>query len=193
MFEHLLQLIILFTVIFDPFVSLAVFCSLTSSMKRGERNRTAALATTVAAIVSFVVLVFGEGLLQLFSTNINDFRVSGGIILGILGIKMALGRSLVKPESMGDRSGQAIATIIGTPLLTGPAAITAIIVSVNDYGRLVTGIALFIVLTITAIMLFSATATQRLIGPTAIKVVSTVLGLITISWAVKFIREGLGV
>lgn len=192
MFEHLLQLTILFLVIFDPLASFAVFYVTTAHLTKSERNKIALLAVLVAATISYAVLFFGQDLLHVFNTTIEDFRVASGVILGILGIKMALGQSLSNLDAIKDNSAFGIAAIIGTPLLTGPAAITSIIVNVNDYGIVATGTAITIVLSLTAIFFYQSFRIHRLIGTTPIQVISTFLGLITVAWGVKFIREGLG-
>ncbi|MBN1156430.1 MarC family protein [Candidatus Woesearchaeota archaeon] len=192
MLQSLLQLIILFTVIFDPFASLFVFLTASANMSRDERKTTATYAILVAFGLSLGVIMFGEYLLMLFSTTIDQFRVAGGIILAILGIKMALGLSVISnPESVKNNSGRAIAAIIGTPLLTGPAAITAIIFSVNDYGRFLTLIAVTIVLAGTTGLFYNIDQVNKFIGKTAIQIMTTILGLVTIAWGVKFITEGL--
>jgi multiple antibiotic resistance protein len=191
-FDHLTQLIVLFFVIFDPFMSFAVFSALTVHMTRRERRRTAALGIVVAALLSYAVLLFGEHLLTLFSTNLNDLKIAGGIILGLLGIKMTLGQPITEGQEANGKSGRAVATIIGSPLLTGPAAITAIMITVHDYGRPVTALAVGIVLVFTGLLLAQATLVNKVVGKTPIQVMSTILGLITVSWAVTFVRQGLG-
>ncbi len=191
MCSHLVQLVILFFVIFDPFMSFAVFSALTLHMARRERRRTAVWGVAVAALISYAVILFGERLLVLFNTNINDLKIAGGIILGLLGIKMALGQPIGEGTEGNGKSGRAIAAIIGSPLLTGPAAITAIIISVHDYGRPATALAVGIVLLFTGLLLAQATLVNRVVGRTPIQVMSTILGLITVSWAVTFIRQGL--
>lgn len=190
MFEILLQLVVLFFVIFDPLASLIVFTVASANMDKKERKITAALAVLVAAILSFLVLFFGQNLLNIFSTTIDEFRIAGGIILGILGVKMALGLPLTHMDDAKNSSGRAIASIIGTPLLTGPAAITAIIIAVNDYGTFVTGQAIAIVLGISAMIFCFAHIINKL-GKTTIQVMSTLLGLITLAWGVKMITSGL--
>ena len=139
MLERLFQLIILFIVIFDPLASISVFFVATKDLSASERRHTAFLAVLVAAVISFSFLIFGQHILVLFDTTIEDFKAAAGIILGILGIKMVLGESITNIDNAGNNSGRAIAAIIGTPLLTGPAAITTIIVSVHDYGMPITG------------------------------------------------------
>ncbi len=193
MLGHLLKLIVLFFVIFDPFMSFAVFYSSTRDMEREERRRTATMAILVASTISVSVLLFGERILELFSTDIDDFKVAGGIVLGVLGVKMALGQPITDSDSSENRSGRAIAAIIGSPLLTGPAAITAIIVSVDDFGMILTAIAIGIVLTFTALLFYQATLVNRFLGKTLIQVLSTILGLITLSWGVMLIKQGFGI
>lgn len=185
----LVQLIILFFVIIDPFASFVVFLTATKSMTEKEKKHIAFYAIVVAVGLSFLVLLLGNALLELFSTTLDEFRIAGGIVLCILGIKMVLGKSITD-ENLKDRSGRAIASIIGTPLLTGPAAITAILVSTADYGRIVTGIALAVVLLLTALLFLRAYKVGKVLGFTGIQVLSTLLGLITLAWGVKFITIG---
>lgn len=191
MLETLLQLIVLFFVIFDPLASLVVFVVASAHMKKKERNTTAGIAVLVAAALSFLVLVFGQHLLNLFSASLDEFRVAGGIILGILGVKMSLGLPLTDVHKLKNNSARAIAALIATPLLTGPAAITAIILSVADYGRILTGIAVVIVLGLTAVIFYQAQKIHKFLGKTTIQVMSTILGLITLAWGVKFIVIGI--
>jgi multiple antibiotic resistance protein len=187
---ELTQLIVLFAVIFDPPASFAVFYAATKDMEKKERQKIANLAIFVAGMLSFVVIIFGEHLLDLFSTNIDEFRIAGGIVLGILGVKMALGYPLHEGDKK-ENSARAIAAIIGTPLLTGPAAITAMLISIVDSGRLKTALAVCIVLVITAILFFQADRFGKVMGKTSTQVMTTILGLITLAWSVKFITEGI--
>ncbi|MEN9979513.1 MAG: MarC family protein [candidate division WOR-3 bacterium] len=189
----LLQLIILFFVIFDPLLSFVVFFGATADMTPQEKRRTAILAVSVAIGISLLCLVFGAGILKLFNTNINDFKIAGGIILGILGIQMSLGQAGSERVMGTKKSAKAIASLIATPLLTGPASITAIIISVHDYGRLLTALAILIVLLVTLAIFLQAPRITRFTGETALQVVSTLMGLITLSWGIMFIKEGLGV
>ncbi len=191
MIDALVQLIVLFAVIFDPLASLVVFVIATASMEPTERRVTASLALLVAAGLSFIVLILGPSVLTVLNTSIDEFRVAGGIVLGILGLKMALGLPIANTEGVRGNSAKAIAALIGTPLLTGPATITTIIVTVTDYGAAVTGLAIAIVLAGTAVLFYNAERITRKLGHTAIQVTSTILGLVTLAWGVKFVAEGL--
>ena|SRR3989338_5977048 len=184
------QLLTLFFVIFDPLASFVIFTVATSSMHQKERQRTATIAVLVAATISFLVLLFGQSLLQLFNMNIREFQVAGGIVLAILGLKMVLGYSLIEVDRVKGDSSWAIASIIGTPLLTGPAAITSIIISASSYGKIITGLAVGMVLAVTAILFYNTKRVSPILGRTMIQVISTILGLITLAWGVKYVLQG---
>lgn len=193
MIGNLISLIILFFVIYDPLLSIPFFLNATKNMDKEERFRTATLAILVASIISIAVLFSGIRLLNLFNTNLDDFKVAGGIILGLLGVKMVLGIPITEIEKGDNKSISGVAVIIGTPLLSGPAAITTIIISVSDYGLLTTGIAVTMVLALTGILLYSAAKLLQFLGETTIQVSTTMMGLITLSWGVMFVRGGLGI
>ncbi len=193
MLGNLISLIILFFVIYDPLISIPFFLNTTKNMNEEERFKTATLAILVASIISIAVLFSGIRLLNLFNTNLDDFKVAGGIILGLLGVKMVLGIPITEIEKGDNKSISGVAVIIGTPLLSGPAAITTIIISVSDYGLLTTGIAVTLVLALTGILLYSAAKLLRFLGETTIQVSTTMMGLITLSWGVMFVRGGLGI
>jgi multiple antibiotic resistance protein len=161
-------------------------------MTESERRNTALVAVGTAALISYLVLLFGNPLLELFGIGINHFKVAGGVVLFILGVEMTLGYPLTNPEGTKEGSAAAIASIIATPLLTGPAAMTAIIVSSKEYGILTSFIAISVVLLLTLILFFLGIRIRRMMGTVPLQVLSTLLGLITIAWGVKFILDGLG-
>jgi multiple antibiotic resistance protein len=191
--EKLPQLIVLFFVIFDPLLSLVVFVSATKNMKMVDKYKVGVYATLVALAVSAVFLFFGNSFLALFNTNMSDLKVAGGILLALLGVRMAMGSKTEDEETKSGKSSKmAVASLIGTPLLTGPAAITTIIITAHDYGIAATGIAILIVLGAAgAAFLLLSRFTNR-VNKTALQVTSTMLGLITLAWGVNFIRVGLG-
>ncbi|MEM2870646.1 MAG: MarC family protein [Thermoplasmata archaeon] len=192
MLEDLPQLIVLFVVIFDPLASFAVFTVATAGMKAPERRRTAVYTVLAAAALSYAILLVGEPLLHLFNVSISDFKIAGGIVLAIFGVQMSLGHPLGQGEPKAGGSAPAIAAIIATPLLTGPAAITAIIASVSDFGMVVTGTAVTIVLLLTAALFCLPGSLIERIGRTPIQFMTVILGMITLAWGVRFIKEGLG-
>jgi len=194
MVPELLSLVVLFIVILDPLQSFAFFFVRTSRLTKKERVRIALLATGIAVVILYAFLFFGKGVLDLFNTNIDSFRIAGGILLALLGITMCgYLKSHDDVETNTKDSHTTIATVIATPLLSGPAAITATIISVVDHGRVITGIAIGLVLLLTFGLLMLSVVFHKILNKSkvAIKVLTTILGLITLAWGIDFILTGL--
>jgi multiple antibiotic resistance protein len=171
---------------------MALFFSATKTLSPKERTKIAIIAVSVAIGLSGLFLFFGSNVLSIMHIELKDFQVAGGIILIILGIQMAIGRAVKESEKFSHQNAKAIAAIIGTPLLTGPATITAIIVSKTNEGILITGLALAIVFAFTFLLLYFSPKITKYLGPNITQVITTLLGMVTISYGVIFIRSGLG-
>ena len=88
-----------------------------------------------------------------------------------------------------------IATVIASPLIAGPAAITTTIISVVDYGKIVTLISILTVIIIVLILFLISIRFSKIFDNSIIlfKISSIILGLITFSNGIKFIMIGLHV
>jgi multiple antibiotic resistance protein len=185
--SSLLEAIILLVVITDPIVSVAAFLSLTRNKKPRERRRIAAKAVSVALIV-FLLFAFGGDLaLRGLGVDLNTFKAAGGIILVLLGVQMSLG--LTFPKDKEDVSE--IAVVIGTPLISGPATITTTMILVKDIGLAITllsgAVAFFVIL----LSLLMSQGISRLLGKSGIRVLSTMMGIVTIAWGIQFLLAGI--
>lgn len=189
MFLEFIQAFILLYVIMDPLLSLAAFFSLTKGIPRAECRKIATQAVIVAAIPLFLFIFIGNGILTVLSVSMGSFEVAGGIILILLGVQMALG--LTFPREQEDEDKSAIAVVIGTPLITGPAVIATSILLADKFGKETTAIAGLAALIAMWLVLWFATSIHDKLGRTGIKVLSTMMGIITIAWGVDFIRNGL--
>lgn len=189
-----LQLVVLFFVLFDPFASLALFYNVTAHLKKTEKTKMTLYAVSVALWLALLTLIFGDKLLTLFHTTLDNFRVAGGIVIILLGVKMTLGYSLTNVNAQKkEKTRYAVAALIGTPLLTGPAVMTSIIVLKNDYGSAVVALAVLFVLLITGVIFLFSDKVYKVLGERITQVITTFFGLITVAWGVGFLRAGLGI
>ncbi|MBU0590613.1 MarC family protein [Candidatus Micrarchaeota archaeon] len=183
----LIEAFILLLGIIDPPASFGAFMSFTKKMNEKKKRRIALKSVFVASLVFFVFAIFGGNLLDLLGVNIESFRAAGGIILVLLGIQMSLGLSLPKEKN----GVHEVAVIIGTPLITGPATITTAILLVKESGLITTLIAGTGALLITMTALLLSTYLSRIIGVIGIRILSTIMGIITIAWGLQFILTGI--
>lgn len=183
---ELIESFILLLVIMDPVLSMGALVSLTQGGKESERRAIAVKAVLVAAAVFFFFAFGGNLILQVLGVTLDSFRAAGGIILVILGIQLAMGISFPKKEDLSE-----LAVVIGTPLISGPAAITTTIILVNDLGLAGTLIAGGAALAAILLCLLLATRIDALLGRGGARVLSTMMGIVTIAWGMQFLQLGI--
>jgi len=184
--EGILEAFVTLFVIMDPLGSLPLFMSLTKGMPTKEIRRNVDKAVFVAAVLLFIFLFLGLKIFEFFGINLDSFQIAGGIILLIIGILYVFGTSLKYVK----HHGTDLSIPIGTPLLTGPGAITTIIILVKQDGTLVTVIAAFLTLLATWIILLNSARLYKILGEHWSNVISRVMGIILAAVAVRFITEG---
>ena len=189
LFEYFSALVLLIVII-DPLVSMAAFIHMTEKMKKRQKIRIATKAVIVAAAPLFFFMFFGESFLELLRVNMTTFKAAGGLILIILGIRLSMGIELpTKKKNTHDQS--AIASVIGTPLITGPATIATGIILVQELGIVATASAGLTALTLVWVLLMLGSLVYKRLGAMGIRVLSTMMGIVTIASGLKFIKEGL--
>lgn len=182
---EIIKAFILLLVIMDPVLSMGALVSLASGRAESERRTIAIKGILVAAAVFLFFAFGGSMILGVLGVTLDSFRAAGGIILVILGIQLAIGISLPKKEDLSE-----LAVVIGTPLISGPATITTTIILVNDIGILTTLIAGAAALFVVLLCLLLATRIDKMLGIGGGKVLSTMMGIVTIAWGIQFIQLG---
>ena len=173
-------------IILDPFLGLALFITLTKHMKRKERYKQAFIACFVAFALLMIFLFTGQWILELLGISFSSFMIAGGIILLVMGIMSIIGIEFKRKKSMS-----AAAILIATPVLTGPGAMTTVVILSRQYGFIPPVIASVLVLGITWIMLINAEKIQKLLGERVIEILSRLMGLILAALAAEFIKNGI--
>lgn len=187
MFTEIMKSFIVLLIIIDPFMSAIFFLSQFKHSTRQEKNKAILTAIFVAGILLFLFLFTGLYLLDVLNISFNGFKVGGGIILLIMGITTVLGI-----EFGGHREHiSSAAILIGTPLLSGPGALTTIIILSNEYGMLIPVVAAALVLIVSFLILKFAGWIERIVGREIIEIFSKVLGLLLTALAVDFIYAGI--
>jgi len=185
--EEFIKAFLAIFIVMDAFGNLPVFYSLTDKLFVKERIKSANKAVFIAAIVLLVFLFFGALILEFFGISMGSFKVAGGILLLILGIKIALGLRLIEERA---KKYEIAAVPLATPLITGPGVITTVMILVNQFGYIVTLTASLLNLFITWIVLRQSELLFRILGRQGSDVVARLFGLILIALAVQFIKEG---
>lgn len=187
MLEELIRSTIALFIIVDPFVSAAFFLGFSKEMDAKAKQKAIWTAIGVAAILLFAFLFGGLYLLNILGISFDGFKVAGGILLFLMGISSVLGIQFGSKKN----ALKSAAILIGTPLMSGPGALTTIIILSKDYGLLIPGLAALIVLALSFVILHFAENFEKWIGTDMIKVLSKILGLLLAAIAVDFIHAGI--
>ncbi len=183
--KFLLSFIPIF-VAMDAIGVLPMFIGLTENLKKSERQRILSQSILTAFVIGLTFLFLGKWIFQILGVLVADFKIAGGLVLLALSLRDLLfyekGRN-ISPETLG-------AVPIGTPLITGPAVLTTIIILLDLYGVVLTVSSFVINLIITWITFYYATNISRFLGKAGSKAFSKIASLLLAAIAVMMIRKG---
>ncbi|MFA6888480.1 MAG: MarC family protein [Candidatus Woesearchaeota archaeon] len=176
-------------VVMDAIGNIPIFALLEQkcSLKKQSHDITSAIYVAGALLLAF--LFFGSAILLFFGITITSFKIAGGIILGILGIKLVLG---IKFREKRAEEYEVAIVPLATPLITGPGVITTVIILVNQYGYIVTLVVSLLNLLITWFALRHANLLLKYIGKQGADAMTKIMGLILAAMGVNFILSAFG-
>jgi multiple antibiotic resistance protein len=165
-----------------------LYLSLTEAMDKNARNKLTTDASMTALIASIIFLFGGKMIFNYLGITENDFRVGGGIVLLVIAVV-----DLINPSSEEHRAPtQSVGVVpIGIPLIIGPAALTTILIVVDQYGYFAAILALLTNLFIVWLVFRYATHLLNLMGEAGSKAVAKVAALFMAAIAIMMIRGGL--
>src|SRR5512137_614575 len=188
-----------FFTIVNPIQATITFITLTPVASSEERRRISLRTTSVAFVIALLFAVGGNLILQFFGITVDSLRVAGGVLLFLVAIDMLKGekeQKKVTDAELQDATYREDISVfpLATPLLTGPGAITTVIVQMGDAMNilektLVLG-ALVLTFAATYLILRSAEYIDRVLGVTGIMVMTRIQGLILGAIAVTFVATG---
>lgn len=197
----LLALVPLFVVV-DPFASIGLYLGLTQRNTSGERQAIAIKAALFATCVLLVFAFVGKQLLEYLAIELYSLQVAGGILLTIIGLNMLKegvepGHQDAAPVHTGGAHPLNGTTAhdpsfvpLGLPMLAGPGAISLVIVQTTTFGIGVIGLAIALTMLAALAVLLIANRAQRFIGENGARVITRIMGLLTVAFAVQYIFDG---
>src|SRR5438874_8593884 len=123
--------------IVNPVGVIPTFLALTGDYSRAERRHVIVKATLVGLGILLLFGLAGQRIFGLFSITIPAFRIAGGILIFKVAFDMLQGER-PKADSNDQEITDALErtnigiTPLGIPLLTGPGAITTVMILVAD-------------------------------------------------------------
>ncbi|MBK5133579.1 MarC family protein [Candidatus Bathyarchaeota archaeon] len=184
----LAKAIIVLFIMVDPLGNIPIFMSLTEKMPKKQKTKTINTATIVSIILLLLFAFAGQEIFSIFGISIFSFQIAGGILLLIIAIRLIITGKIIdldqNPESVG-------AVPIAMPLLVGPGAITTAIFSLQQYGIVITTLAIITTLVITWIILRSVNKIYHFLGKSGALVIAQVNALFIAAIAIQYILMGI--
>jgi len=200
--EYLLYFVYAFTTVFvivNPIEATMIFVTLTADMNALEKSHVYRRTTLVAFSIAILFSIAGEFVLRIFGITVDSLRVAGGILLFLVAIDMLRGvrqQKKVTEAELRDANQREDVSVfpLAIPLLTGPGAITTVVVLMGAASTIVEKalVLLAIVLTflITFFVLRFSEYIDQALGVTGIMVLTRIMGLILGAVAVNFVATG---
>jgi len=202
MFNHieyfLLSISTLFTLI-NPIGIAPIFLTITERFSENEQKLIAKKGVITGLIVLITFAYLGTYIFALYSISIDAFRIMGGIIFFRSGLKMLesiIARTRTTPaetEESLEHDDIAISPI-GIPIVTGPGAITAVMVLAADTDgfqqKILLLISIIIVLFLTLGVFLTAPRIFKKLGKSGSRLIQRLMGMILMVIAIQFIIDG---
>jgi len=203
----LLSFIALITMV-NPLAVIPAFVSLTDGTSRRTRASVALLAGIACFSVLTIFLLAGNYVFQFFGITVPAFQIMGGVIF----LTNAM-RSLVEDDRRSYPSGgekrmedadvvkaeldpTSIAVVpLAIPMLSGPGAITSVMVLVNTYPAVEQKMAVIVAIAAVGlssyVVLLAAMPISRIIGARGQTVFTKILALLLGAIGIQFIINGI--
>ena len=191
--------------IVNPLAIVPFFIHYTQGFSEKQRRDTVRTAALSSFCVIATCALLGLQILEFFSISLQSFQVGGGLLLLISAMNMlnaqpAEAKSNTHELEEGAEkaaTGSSIAVVpLTIPLLTGPAAMSTVVIYADRAETLWQHAALVgsgVVIAAATFVCFSlADPIARVLGKTGINVMTRLMGLILAALAVEVMADGLG-
>ena len=189
----------LFAVI-NPLGITPIFVAMTEKYDSETRSKIARKGIITGSMILIVFTFLGSIIFQFYGITVEAFQIMGGVIFFRSGMRMLdakVGRSRTtesEREEFKDTDEIAISPI-GVPLITGPGAITGVVIlsgkAPTNFSVLVLLFSVIISMFIFYFILKAGNYIGQKIGIAGMRVIERMMGLILMVIAVQFIINGI--
>jgi MarC family membrane protein len=190
----------------DPLGAVPVFLGLTDRESRSVQRLVALFVSLTALALLLIFLFIGEGILEFLGVSMDSFRIAGGILLLLMGLKMVAGEDGSSGIGLDSAAAgmsvlkeaesvlQKIVIPLVVPLLMGPGVIANVILYASkdtadrDLSALVLGS--FILSLIVLAIFLAGRWLKVVIGPIGLNILMRVMGLMVAAMGVQFMVIG---
>ena len=188
----------LFTVV-NPLGITPIFAAMTERFSNVDQIRIARKGIITGSTVLIIFTLLGSFIFRFYGITVEAFQIMGGIIFFRSGLRMLdaqVGRSRTTQSERDEfkDSDELAISPIGVPLITGPGAITGVVILAgkgsSDLSIITLLVSVIITMTLFYWILRAGNVLAKKIGITGMRVIERMMGLILMVIAVQFIING---
>ncbi|MEK6944584.1 MAG: MarC family protein [Thermoproteota archaeon] len=184
----LIRTIIVLFVVIDPIGTIPITIGLTKNLDIKKKKSLFKNAIIVVVILLLIFAFAGNEILSIFEIQLSSFMIAGGALLFIVAIEfLTHGEWRLGGGNMEKETG---IVPLAFPLLSGPGALTVVLISFQSSGGLITLISIIVVTVITYLVLLASEPINRILGNRGSMIVTRVFAIFIAAFAVQFIING---
>ncbi|HTR21368.1 MAG TPA: NAAT family transporter [Gemmatimonadales bacterium] len=186
--------------IVDPVAAVPSFLAMTARDTVAARRTAARRGAWTVFITLVVFAAGGTYIFKLFGITLAAFKVAGGILIGLSAMDMVQARRSQQqetPEETAEGIEKADIGIVplGIPMLAGAGSISTVMVSAFAAKTVWDVASLFLSIAITAYACYAtlraATAVEKRLGRSGMRVLTRVMGLFLLAISIQYILDGI--
>jgi len=199
--SHTLTAFFALFAIMNPIANTPVFIGLTVGDDHETKRKIARSALTLTFVLIVIFCVLGRLIFELFGITLPAFRITGGVLVALIGYHMLQGgpSGVQHPtngsEGAGEDSPLSVAvTPLAVPILAGPGTIATAMNLVAAGGLaeiLITTVSFLVLCLITYVCFLGSDRIVRFLGEGGLSVVTRMMGLILAVIGVQMLIQGL--
>lgn len=171
----------------NAFGNIPLYLSMSEGMKAPDRSKVINNSILVASIIAILFMFLGNIILKYMNVTVQDFRIAGGIMLLVLSIHLLLPGE----DKRGHPNVDVGIFPLGTPLITGPAVLTTVLILRGAYGWLPTAVSIILNMLFMWFVLLKADLFIKVLGKGGTRALAKVSDIFLAAIAVMMIRNGL--
>lgn len=176
----------------DPIGNVPVFLSALEHVAPERRTRVVIRELLLALAVMTIFLLFGQHLLGVLHLSEHAIRISGGIILFLIALKMVFPVPRAAHEQ-DELQGEPLLVPLAVPMVAGPSVLaTLLLLATSAPERMPEWLlALLGAWAVGAVILLSAGQLKRILGRRGIIAMERLMGMLLIGLAVQMLMDGI--
>lgn len=181
LYTQVMTIFLGFFAIMNPIANTAAFAGLVGDKSKAEQIKIAAKALIITFIVILSFALLGKVIFHLFGITISALRITGGILVFLVGYHMLNGHNSKLHSSEGNEDADIAVSPLAVPLLAGPGTIATAMnySSSGEITGIIITVSVFAVLCVITFFCFIFSSNiLALIGKSGLSIVTRLMGLI---------------